>query len=247
MPFTQIVDQRNAAPVIIPASTGHISAGTHVPGLDAIGELEIPASVAPVAEADYQDADDLWAEGFGGGRQMFKIVFFGEKSSLADVLAPVEQRYGADVFLPSGEPSDSMLYHLAASTAADGRPLVAVYFSDADPSGWQMPISVARKRYPAAGCPGRCRRSGHGIATPSCAAASCIGKGHVGLVPACGIRQIALIAAMAAAMTVLLRLLGPGRARKSACSGRAASAALCRGCRVGRCDARPGVPRVLAL
>jgi hypothetical protein len=29
--------------------------------------------------------------------------------------------------------------------ADDGRPMVVMYFSDADPAGWQMPISVARK------------------------------------------------------------------------------------------------------
>src|SRR5262249_55525497 len=27
----------------------------------------------------------------------------------------------------------------------DGRPMVVLYFSDCDPSGWQMPISVGRK------------------------------------------------------------------------------------------------------
>lgn len=34
---------------------------------------------------------------------------------------------------------------MAQSAAIDGRPLVVLYFSDCDPSGWQMPISLARK------------------------------------------------------------------------------------------------------
>jgi hypothetical protein len=34
---------------------------------------------------------------------------------------------------------------MAKIGAKDGRPMVVLYFSDADPAGWQMPISVARK------------------------------------------------------------------------------------------------------
>jgi hypothetical protein len=38
-----------------------------------------------------------------------------------------------------------MLHQTARTGAADGRPVVVLYFSDCDPSGWQMPISVGRK------------------------------------------------------------------------------------------------------
>src|SRR6266702_6473133 len=38
-----------------------------------------------------------------------------------------------------------MLHQMARTGAADGRPAVVLYFSDCDPSGWQMPISVGRK------------------------------------------------------------------------------------------------------
>ena len=31
------------------------------------------------------------------------------------------------------------------SAARDGRPMVVFYFSDCDPSGWQMPVSLYRK------------------------------------------------------------------------------------------------------
>jgi hypothetical protein len=34
---------------------------------------------------------------------------------------------------------------MAKTGAADSRPMVVLYFSDCDPSGWQMPISVSRK------------------------------------------------------------------------------------------------------
>src|SRR5262249_7585376 len=36
-------------------------------------------------------------------------------------------------------------HHMAHSGALDSRPLKIFYFSDADPAGWQMPISLFRK------------------------------------------------------------------------------------------------------
>ena len=41
--------------------------------------------------------------------------------------------------------TDTLISGIASRAAADGRPLVVLYFADFDPSGWQMPISVARK------------------------------------------------------------------------------------------------------
>ena len=38
-----------------------------------------------------------------------------------------------------------MIFGMVARAAADGRPLVVLYFSDFDPAGWQMSIRVARK------------------------------------------------------------------------------------------------------
>jgi hypothetical protein len=58
---------------------------------------------------------------------------------------PVAREVGGDILLPTGEASDSMIHAMVARAAADGRPLVVLYFSDFDPSGWQMSISVARK------------------------------------------------------------------------------------------------------
>lgn len=38
-----------------------------------------------------------------------------------------------------------MVYQLAKAADADGRPLVVIYFSDCDPSGYNMPIVISRK------------------------------------------------------------------------------------------------------
>jgi hypothetical protein len=131
IPFDQIVDQRNSEPVVKIFDRTPPSAYLN-PGLD----IDIP------------DADDLVPEiGVDGfvGEQTYKLVFVGEKSSLADVLVPVADEYHADLYLPTGEISDTLLYQMARIGGEDGRPMVVLYFSDCDPSGWQMPVSVSRK------------------------------------------------------------------------------------------------------
>lgn len=140
IPFDQIVDQRNAEPEVRvferPQPRAYISVGVQVDIPDA-------DSIEPYVGA-YHMQDGRAAMGFGAV-QPYHLVLIGEKSSLSDVLAPVAASHKADLYLPTGEPSDTMLYRMASSAAADGRPMRAFYFSDCDPAGWQMPLSVCRK------------------------------------------------------------------------------------------------------
>ena len=131
IPFNEIVDQRNTPPEITRFETPEPTPIVYT-GL----EIEIP------------DADDL-VPTMGlrdcRGVQPYKLVYIGEKSSLYDQLSAIAKEYAADLYLPTGEISDTLVYEMAEIAAADGRPMVVLYFSDADPSGWQMPVSVARK------------------------------------------------------------------------------------------------------
>jgi hypothetical protein len=131
LPFDQVVDQRNSAPTVRifqpPRPRGYLSAGVYV---------DVP-SVDDMAPA-------VGVEGFTG-TQPYKLVLFGEKSSLADVLGPVALHYEADLYLPTGEISDTLMHQMARIGAEDGRPMVVLCFSDADPAGWQMPLSISRK------------------------------------------------------------------------------------------------------
>jgi hypothetical protein len=131
IPFEQIVDARNTEPVIRRAN------GTKPEARISVG-LDI--TVPDAAELE----PTVWIDGFGAA-QPFKLVFFGEKTSLEAVLGPIAQECGADLYLPAGEISDTMLHQMAKVGAEDGRPLVVLTFSDCDPSGWQMPISIGRK------------------------------------------------------------------------------------------------------
>ena len=89
--------------------------------------------------------------GFGGAadfepRQPYRLVFFGEKTSLDDVLGPLAVEVSADLYLMGGQISDTQLHRIAKDAVADGRPLVVFTFSDFDPSGfWDMPTAIGRK------------------------------------------------------------------------------------------------------
>jgi hypothetical protein len=131
VPFERIVDQRNAAPIIYRKAfitpEPYLSIGLNV---------EIP------------DADEMepspGARGFVP-RQAFHFVIFGEKSSLEDVVKPIAEQLDADLYLPTGEISDTLVYQIAKDASEDGRPLVMFTLSDCDPAGHQMPVSIARK------------------------------------------------------------------------------------------------------
>ena len=132
LPFDRIIDKRNDAPVVRLAQRPREPR----PWLSATVHIDIPNA------ADLEPVVGLgWFEGI----QPYRIVMIGEKSSLDDVLAPIAMGYNADLYLPTGEMSDTLIYNIASVGADDGRPVVVLYFSDADPAGWQMPISVARK------------------------------------------------------------------------------------------------------
>jgi hypothetical protein len=130
VPFERIIDERNAPPEIF------------VPRVSPIA-IDISASKDCVMTAgDTLPQPEL--SGFDG-RQTHRIILFGEKSSLAEVLRPIAEAIGAEMILTTGESSDTQIAGMAKRADDDGRPTVVLYFSDFDPSGWQMPVSVARK------------------------------------------------------------------------------------------------------
>ena len=129
--FERIVDNRNSKPII------HRKARV-VP----------EAWVSVGLDIDVPDVEDL--EPYAGvsgfeSRQPFALSIFGEKTSLEDVLLPVARRFEADIYLPAGEISDSLLYRMARDGAADGRPMVVLVLADCDPAGHQMAVSIGRK------------------------------------------------------------------------------------------------------
>ena len=130
--FDQIVDARNNEPRVI-----------EVERRDPLAWISPGRLYVELPSADALEPRPVLVDFVG--TQPFRLVLIGEKTSLEDVLAPIAAQHAADLYLPSGEPSDSMLYRMASAGADDGRRMIVFYFSDCDPAGWQMPISVARK------------------------------------------------------------------------------------------------------
>jgi hypothetical protein len=128
--FDRISDARNNEPVI------RIHREVHPQPYISVGNVRIviPDELAPtVSVADFV------------GTQPYKLVLVGEKTSLEHVLEPIAAAYKADLYALTGEASDTRASQMARIAAEDGRHMVIFYLSDADPSGHQMPVSLARK------------------------------------------------------------------------------------------------------
>lgn len=129
--WDQIRDQKNDAPDV-----WEWTPPVPTPGVKVDFEVYLPNAedLAPKARID----------GFVGS-QPYHLVMVGEKSSLRDVLGPIAREHGADLYLPAGDISNTLVHRMARSGVTDERPMVVLYFADSDPSGWHMPIICARK------------------------------------------------------------------------------------------------------
>jgi hypothetical protein len=131
IPFDRITDNRNSPPVI------HRKPAVKPQSFISVGvELTVP-DVADLVPSPV-------AEGFVS-RQAYSFGIFGEKASLEPVLLPIARAKQADLYLPTGEISDTLLHRIASDANKDGRPLVMFTLADCDPAGRQMSISIARK------------------------------------------------------------------------------------------------------
>ncbi len=141
VPFDTIVDERSAPPEF------YDTEGERADPLD-IGQrhLILGSGAETISVPDLKTLmPTISATMPAVPRQLFRICMMGEKSSLGEVLRPIAKTGHAELLLATGEVSETAVYGIAKRAAADGRPLRILYFSDFDPAGWQMPISVARK------------------------------------------------------------------------------------------------------
>jgi hypothetical protein len=132
VPFNRIIDERNAEAII------------YVPPATPVSAHVIAGEDCTIPETDAAVVPSYALNGFHG-RQSHRIIFYGEKTSLAEVLDPIARQIGAELVLVTGESSHTRLEEAIERAKNDGRPAVLLYFADFDPSGHQMTISVARK------------------------------------------------------------------------------------------------------
>lgn len=129
IPFDRITDERNAAPII--RTNAPSEPETYI---SVTSQFAMPSRLAPRIQL---------TEFYG--RQAYNLVFYGEKTSLGEVLDPIAERHDASLYLPAGEISDTQLHTMAKVGAEDGRPMVVFIFADFDPAGHQMAVSIGRK------------------------------------------------------------------------------------------------------
>jgi hypothetical protein len=68
-----------------------------------------------------------------------------EKSTANDILLPLARRHGVTLVVGAGELSVTHVHQLVERVREHGRKTRILYISDYDPSGLNMPVSVARK------------------------------------------------------------------------------------------------------
>jgi hypothetical protein len=130
VPFSRIIDEKNDAPEVFEAENWEIEV-ERTEG----ARIYLPRKTEIVPRFTCRLPV----------RQPYRIAIIGEKSSLRAVLRPIAERIHADLLLPAGECTTTMIAEMAERAVADGRLLIVLYFSDFDPSGYVMPVSVARK------------------------------------------------------------------------------------------------------
>ena len=129
--FEDIVDERNAPPILMPIGERAASVGLE----DNADLIQAPRFEMLLPKLQLNFAQ----------RQAYRLAFIGEKQSLAEVLRPIAYQHEAEIVLPTGELSTTLLYGIVARAAADGRPCRIFYLADFDPTGFHMPVEVSRK------------------------------------------------------------------------------------------------------
>ncbi len=130
--FDAIVDERNAGPeIFLPPTYEQTSIEIELDTGCLTKELNLP-EINIACHPSH-------------ARQAYRLVLIGEKSSLRSVLHPICQKFEAELVLPTGELSTTLLHGILSRAAADGRPCRVFYLSDFDPTGFHMPLEVERK------------------------------------------------------------------------------------------------------
>ena len=126
IPADQIVDERNAPPIIHLAEPSPGAIWVSHDDFDEMPELPSLVFNAPVIP------------------QPFHIEVWAEKSTINDILVPLAQTYGLNLLAGSGEVSATACRELVNRAIKSRRPVRILYISDFDPGGDSMPVAAAR-------------------------------------------------------------------------------------------------------
>jgi hypothetical protein len=128
IPGDDFEDRRNAVP-IVHLVNGASSAHVGIPQRAEFNMPDLPELYFWEPKIDQRYHVEIWAE----------------KTTQNDILEPIAQRYGINLITGAGELSYTACSRLMRRIEEIGRPTRILYISDFDPSGENMPVSVARK------------------------------------------------------------------------------------------------------
>ena len=132
IPFERIIDNRNAEPII------HRKARVTPEAFVSIGlDVTIPDAddIEPMADRGTDSRQGKPTTSSSSARRL-ALRTFSSRS---------REDMQADLYLPTGEISDTLVHLMAKDADDDGRPMVMFTLADCDPAGRQMPVSIARK------------------------------------------------------------------------------------------------------
>jgi hypothetical protein len=120
------------------------------PGYSVSGGLDEDVTLPDLPSLDYLptslgELPGLQTEGYNGLQQPCHVEIWIEKAEGDDVFLPLCRRYGVNLVPGVGDMSITTTYQFCQRVRRAGRPAKILYISDFDPSGYNMPIAVARK------------------------------------------------------------------------------------------------------
>ena len=152
--WSNLIDRKHPEPIDyleIPAEAGHLFEGFE--GFEGVEGVEGVDTPEKLVENKLKGLVDSFVEEImlavphyeNLGYQNYFLVVFCEKSTMNDYIAPVVEQLNS-VFQPLvGESSVERVEAIVRRANEVKKPVRIFYISDFDPSGNQMPISVARK------------------------------------------------------------------------------------------------------
>lgn len=155
VPANYFVDRRNPEAIINAHywRDGHILLDDPRPrySLYALDDEELEAyrvpdiPQLPNLPTDLPDLPEFVVSGYETIEQPYHVEVWCEKTTMNDVLAPLCQRYRANLVTGAGEMSITACVEFLQRVRQADKPARILYVSDFDPAGLGMPISVARK------------------------------------------------------------------------------------------------------
>jgi hypothetical protein len=133
VPFDRITDARNSDPVIYRRARPNVPEGRILAG----SGIHIPS----VPTSSSEVFSPKMARLYGCHPSKASTSIWGSSMDVA----PIARRYECDLYLQTGEMSDTRIHQMASGAVQVGRPLIVFTLCDFDPAGYQMPVSIGRK------------------------------------------------------------------------------------------------------